>query len=64
MFLLAYIITIKTIVPKNPVIAEIGISAAVNERHNMSDIIINDAPKVIDNGIVLVVSLPTHKRTI
>ena len=43
MFLLAYIIAINTIVPKNPVIAEIGISAAVNERQSISDIIINDA---------------------
>ena len=64
MFLLAYIIAINTIVPKKPVIAEIGISAAVNERQSISDIIINDAPNVIDRGIVFVVSRPTQSLTI
>ena len=64
MFLLAYIIAINTIVPKNPVIAEIGISAAVNERQSISEIIINDAPNVIESGIVFVVSRPTQSLTI
>ena len=64
MSLLAYIIAINTIVPKNPVIADIGISAAVNERQSISEIIINDAPNVIDRGIVFVVSRPTQSLTI
>ena len=64
MFLLTYIMAINIIVPKNPVIAEIGISAAVNERQIISEIIINDAPNVIDRGIVFVVSRPTQSLTI
>ena len=53
----------NTIVPKKPVIADIGISAAVNERQRISDMIMNDAPKVMDKGSVLVVSRPAQSRT-
>lgn len=52
------------IVPKNPVIADNGISAAVNTRERISAIIINVAPKIIQSGIVFFVFLPTVKRTI
>ena len=46
----------NTSVPKKPVIADIGISEAVKTLESISESTINTAPKVIESGIVLVVS--------
>lgn len=51
-------------VPNNPVIAERGISDAVNVLDNISANIINIEPKSIDIGSVTLESLPTISLTI
>ncbi len=49
----------KTIVPKSPVTAESGISAAVNVLDRISDTIIKIPPIAMHTGIDFLVFLPT-----
>ena len=54
----------KIIVPIKPVTALNGISESVKDLENISVIIMNVAPNVTHNGMVLFASLPANNRTI